>query len=78
MSNSGKKLSTFEFLFPCKETEKLVQIALTFSYSIVKDSSTDLGVNFKIVQNRQSNPHYCPYYTVCFSNKIVPDLHGFT
>ena len=35
MSNSGKKLSTFEFLFSLQKrtllTEKLVQIALIFS-----------------------------------------------
>ena len=33
--------------------------AMGFSYSIVNDSSADLGVNFKIVQNRPTVKAVC-------------------
>ena len=48
----------YKYFEPIVETIELAQdsycihTSTAFTYSIVKDSSVDLGVNFKIVQNR--------------------------
>ena len=43
----------------CVELKLRWQFCMHVSYSIVKDSSADLGVNFKIVQNRPTVKAVC-------------------
>ena len=46
--------------FPLEQDQESGQVeARCVSYSIVKDSSADLGVNFKIVQNRPTVKAVC-------------------
>ena len=40
-------------------SDSLTAIYIELHYSIVKDSSADLGVNFKIVQNRPTVKAVC-------------------
>ena len=47
-----------------KKADHLISIRMTMYYSIVKDSSADLGVIFRIVQNRPN-----------FFNQLMYQLH---
>ena len=51
------EISVYRFDIKVKFLHRTTQIVL--DYSIVKDSSADLGVNFKIVQNRPTVKAVC-------------------
>ena len=60
MSKSGKTIFDLSFWHRKHNNgTKLMILVMAFEYSIVKDSNADLGVNFKIVQNRPTVKAVC-------------------